>query len=73
MDIRYATALHNAVNAWANNRPTDTLTLQELKRRRINDLEDTQVVQDTDAAQDLQIEPQLARHGNLGTRLNIFA
>ena len=32
MDLRYATALRNATNAWAQNRVTDSLTLQELRR-----------------------------------------
>ena len=73
MDLRYANALRNATYAWANNRPTDTLTLQELKRRKANDLDETQVVQDAESAQNTQMEQPLARFGNLGTRLNIFA
>ena len=73
MDLRYATALRNATNAWAQNRPTDAFTLQELKRRRSNDLDETQIVEGKDNVNRTNQEPQLARFGNLGTRLNIFA
>ena len=73
MDIRYANALRNATNAWAQNRMTDPLTLQELKRRKPSDLDETQVVPGTDSAQSASLEPQLTRFGSLGTRLNIYA
>lgn len=73
MDIRYASALRNATSAWANNRMTDPLTLQELKRRRPNNLDETQVVQGTEGTQDALLEPQLASFGSLGTRLNLYA
>lgn len=73
MDLPYASALRNATNAWGNNRTTDALTLQDLKRRKTNDLDDTQIVQGTEAAEDAALQPQLARFGSLGTSLNIFA
>ena len=73
MDIRYANALRNATNAWSNNRTTDTITMQDLKRRAPDEQDATQVVTAPNATQMAAMQPELARYGNLGTRLNLFA
>lgn len=74
MDARYAQALRNATNAWGNNRTTDALTMQELRRRQQHaDLAETQTVTAPTAAQMGVLQPELARYGNLGTKLNLFA
>ncbi|MEZ2770253.1 hypothetical protein [Comamonas jiangduensis] len=73
MDIRYANALRNATNAWSNNRTTDTITMQDLKRRAPDKQDVTQVVTAPNPTQMAAMQPELARYGNLGTRLNLFA
>ena len=73
MDIRYTTALRNATAAWAKNKATDTQTMQDLQRRaHIPDVE-TRTVTAPNAAQMGVLQPELARYGNLGTKLNLFA
>lgn len=73
MDTRYANALRNATNAWTNNRTTDALTMQDLKRRAQTPQAESRVVTAPNAAQMAILQPELARYGNLGTKLNIFA
>ena len=73
MDLRYATALRNATNAWAKNQTTDTLTLQELSRRVHMANSEAQPATVPDAGQMAVLQPELARYGNLGTKLNLFA
>lgn len=73
MDIRYANALRNATNAWSNNRTTDTITMQDLKRRAPDAQDATKVVTAPNPTQMAAMQPELARYGNLGTRLNLFA
>lgn len=73
MDPRYTNALRNATNAWANNRTTDQVTMQDLKRRSPRQLEETQIVTAPNATQTAILQPELARFGHLGTRLNLFA
>ena len=73
MDLRYANALRNATNAWAQHRTTDALTMQDLKRRAPEQLDQTRKVTAPNAAQSAILQPELARYGNLGTKLNLFA
>ena len=77
MDLRYATALRNATNAWAQHRVTDSLTLQELRRppnQQQQQQRDQQGASGSAAAATMaHAQPELARYGNLGTRLNVFA
>ena len=73
MDPRYANALRNATNAWAENRTADFLTMQELRRHGPGRLEETQIVTAPNATQTAILQPELARFGHLGTRLNLFA
>lgn len=73
MDIRYANALRNATNAWAHNRTTDTITIQDLKHRTPDQQDETKTVTAPDATQSAALQPELARYGTLGTRLNLFA
>ena len=77
MDLRYATALRNATNAWAQNRVTDSLTLQELRRapnQQQQPQRDHPATPGSAAATPMaHAQPELARYGNLGTRLNVFA
>lgn len=75
MDLRYTNALRNATNAWSNNRTTDALTLQDLQKRA--QTEQRSAVAETattlNATQMGLLQPELARYGNLGTKLNLFA
>ncbi len=73
MDLRYANALRNATNAWANNHVTDTITLQDLKRRAPEQQDASKIVTAPNATQMATLQPELARHGHLGTKLNLFA
>lgn len=73
MDIRYARALRDASTAWANNRTTDALTLQELRQRPPQDTPETKMVTAPSASQMAVLQPSLAQYGHLGTRLNLFA
>jgi len=75
MDLRYTNALRNATNAWSNNRPTDALTLQDLQKR-VQTEQRSAVAETTttlNATQMGLLQPELARYGNLGTKLNLFA
>ena len=73
MDTRYATALRNATNAWAQNRMADAATMQDLKHRGYREQDTTKKVNPVSANESILLEPQLARFGSLGTRLNVFA
>lgn len=73
MDLRYTNALRNATNAWANHRTTDAVTMQDLKQRAPEQQDATKVVTAPNAAQMAVLQPELARYGHLGTRLNLFA
>lgn len=73
MDYRYANALRNAANAWAHNHVTDALSLREQRRQRTQQAE-TRAITAAPGAREAGIaKPELARFGNLGTRLNLFA
>lgn len=75
MDHRYTNALRNATNAWSHNRVTDTTTMQELKRRAHAEQKSTaqETATTLNATQMGLLQPELARYGNLGTKLNLFA
>jgi len=75
MDLRYTNALRNATNAWSHNRVTDTTTMQELKKRAHTEQKSTaqETASTLNATQMGLLQPELARYGNLGTRLNLFA
>ncbi|MBV2164796.1 MAG: hypothetical protein KUL80_11110 [Comamonas sp.] len=73
MDIRYARALRDATAAWANNRTTDAVTLQELRHRAPQEAPETKAVTAPSASQMAVLQPSLAQYGHLGTRLNLFA
>jgi len=73
MDIRYANALRNATHAWAQNRTTDAITMQDLKHRTPDQQDETKTVTAPSAAESAALQPELARYGHLGTRLNLFA
>lgn len=75
MDLRYATALRNATNAWAEHRAADAMTMQELQQSRNPHTYEkaSQAIVTLNPSQASVMQPQLARYGKLGTRLNIFA
>lgn len=74
MDLRYSNALRNATNAWSKNRMTDPMTMQDLTRRAHLQEQGNQPVTTTpNAAQTALLQPELARFGHLGTKLNLFA
>lgn len=73
MDMRYETALSNAVNAWSQNRVTDPITMQNLKRNAQHERSETKRFPTVQASSSDLSQPALAKYGNLGTKLNIFA
>ena len=72
MDLSFATAVRNASNAWGNNRVADAATMAELTKRHINQQELNKALSGPTAGQLAVIQPELARYGQVGTRLNLF-
>ena len=74
MDLRFDTALRNASKAWAQNRTTDTVTLQHLKRHApgASTTEASAHTTPHSSIYDLPTE-KLARFGNVGTKLSVYA
>jgi len=70
MDITYQRALDNASRAWSQQRVVDVQSLAVLRRGEAVAMEKTAA---TTAAQQALLQPELARFGMLGTRLNLFA
>lgn len=70
MDIVYHRAVTQASRAWSQQRVVDSQSLAVLRRG-------VQAAQDKTAAptatQQALLQPELARFGLLGTRLNLFA
>lgn len=73
MDTRYINALRNASASWARDQTTDAMTMQDLQRRAPSLQTQTRAVTAPTAAQMGVLQPELARYGNLGTKLNLFA
>ncbi|MBQ0133435.1 MAG: hypothetical protein KBT18_15020 [Comamonas sp.] len=73
MDIRYTNALRNASAAWSKNQAADAMTMQDLQKRVPVPHAQTLAVTAPNAAQMGVLQPELARYGNLGTKLNLFA
>lgn len=73
MDLRYETALRNATRAWAHNRVTDVSTMQDLQQRFRRQPSQQPAANAPSAAPAGSSQPELARYGHLGTRLNLFA
>lgn len=69
MEMTFATAVRNASQAWSQNRVTDAATMAALQRHQ--SAAALQPV--TSPAQLAVLQPELARHGQLGTRLNTYA
>lgn len=70
MDITYQRALDNASRAWSQQRVVDAQSLAVIRRG------ERAAVQSAAApapAQQALLQPELARFGLLGTRLNLFA
>lgn len=75
MDLSFANAVRNASNAWAQNRATDALTLRELVPSYVPPQPPQQPAVATvpTAGQMAVLQPELARYGQLGTKLNLYA
>lgn len=73
MDVSFANAVRNASHAWGHNRATDAATMTELTKRQA--LQDAQYKASAapTASQMALIQPELARYGQMGTKLNIYA
>lgn len=69
MDIVYNRALTQASRAWSQQRVVDTQTLAALRRGE----QTADKTAAATAAQQALLQPELARFGLLGTRLNLFA
>ncbi|MDR2324413.1 MAG: hypothetical protein LBE51_03270 [Acidovorax sp.] len=72
MDISFATAVRNASSAWAQGRTTDAMTMAELTKRQLNQ-SPAQLAGQPTATQLAVLQPELARYGQLGTKLNLYA
>lgn len=70
MDITYQRALDNASRAWSQQRVVDAQSLAILRR---GERAAAQSAATQDATQQALLQPELARFGLLGTRLNLFA
>lgn len=70
MDIVYNRAITQASRAWSQQRVVDTQTLAALRRGEQTAADKTAAAT---AAQQALLQPELARFGLLGTRLNLFA
>lgn len=73
MDINFATAVRNASNAWGQSRPVDSMTLATLKRPEMTPQQQALADAIPTAGKLAVLQPELARHGQMGTRLNIYA
>ena len=73
MDLRFDTALRNASKAWAQNRTTDTITLQHLKLHAPTWQATSAMASSNVSVTPSQPSPQLARFGTLGTKLSVYA
>ena len=73
MDISFAAAVRNASNAWSQSRPVDAMTLAILSRREITPQAQALADAVPSAGELAVLQPELARHGQIGTRLNLFA
>ena len=73
MDLRYETALRNATKAWAHNRVTDVSTMQDLQQRFRHQPSRQPAANASRPTSTAPAQPELARYGHLGTRLNLFA
>ena len=69
MDMVYQRALNNASQAWSQQRVVDAQSLAILRR---GEAQPTKVSAPAPAQQAL-LQPELARFGLLGTKLNLFA
>lgn len=73
MDVSFANAIRNASAAWANNRTTDVQTMQELTKRYVAPTHPVSAAATPSASHLAVIQPELARYGQVGTKLNIYA
>ncbi len=69
MDITYQRALTNASRAWSQQRVVDAQSLAVLRRGEAT----VEKVAAPSPTQQALLQPELARFGLLGTRLNLFA
>ena len=69
MDIAYQRALTNASRAWSQQRVVDAQSLAVLRRGEATQEKTT----GPSPVQQALLQPELARFGVLGTRLNLFA
>lgn len=70
MDITYQRALDNASRAWSQQRVVDAQSLAVIRR---GERAAGQNAAAPAATQQALLQPELARFGLLGTRLNLFA
>lgn len=73
MDTSFANAIRNASTAWGQNRVADAVTMAELTKRNVVQYELGKAPMTPTVSQLAVIQPELARYGQVGTRLNIFA
>lgn len=73
MEFSFAAAVHNASNAWAQGRTTDVLTMAELTKRQLGNQSPAQLAGQPSAVHLAVLQPELARYGQLGTKLNLYA
>lgn len=73
MDLSFAAAVRNASNAWGQNRTTDAITMAELTKMQATQQAQGKAAMSPTPGQLAIIQPELARYGQVGTKLNLFA
>lgn len=73
MDISFANAIRNASNAWGQNRPVDAMTMTALTKGQPPQASAAQTAMAPTLGQLAVIQPELARYGHVGTKLNLYA
>lgn len=73
MDISFANAIRNASNAWGQNRPVDAMTMTALTKGQPPQASAAQTAMTPTLGQLAVIQPELARYGHVGTKLNLYA
>ena len=73
MDISFANAIRNASNAWAHSHTVDVITMAALTKRQTPQASISQTTSMPTLGQLTAVQPELARYGQVGTRVNLYA
>lgn len=73
MDVTFSAAVRNASNAWSQSHTVDAMSLATLSRRELSAQQQALADAVPTAGKLAVLQPELARFGQMGTRLNIYA